>query len=100
MMYGIDKMGKWGTFKKFTRFLFITSSGGLPTTHQRKVRLLLLPLIVVQESSIRLGILKEINKVIERSHHSQSQQSSTPREATKSSSHNFERGKVRTTSRS
>ena len=63
------------------------SNGGLPTTYQRKARQLLLPLIVVQPLVlISVGIIKEIDKIIELDHHSQSQQSSTPRRANKSSS--------------
>ena len=63
------------------------SNGGLPTTYQREARQLLLPLIVVQPLVlISVGIIKEIDKIIELDHHSQSQQSSTPRRANKSSS--------------
>ena len=62
-------------------------NGGLPTTYQREARQLLLPLIVVQPLVlISVGIIKEIDKIIELDHHSQSQQSSTPRRANKSSS--------------
>ena len=62
------------------------SSGKLPTIYQREACQLLLSLIEVQPPFVSVGILQEIDKVIELGHHSQSQQSSTPRRANKSSS--------------
>ena len=78
--------GKRGTFKQLTLFVFIMSSGRLPTIYQREACQLLLSLIEVQPPFVSVGILQEIDKIIELGHHSQSQQSSTPRRANKSSS--------------